>query len=361
MIAPELDIIPASDSTSWRQVLNQAERFDFYHLPAYHRLAEERGEGRGVLLVFRQGDKMAAWPFLLRSLQDVAGLEAVGKGWQDATSVYGYPGPICSSGAREDPLFANRFAQALLTAAKELNLVSLFSRLNPLLENMGLIDGLGTVLGLGETVSIDLSLEAKAQWSAYRKSHRYDIRRARREGVRAYRDQEWSHLDTFECLYSTFMQRVGAADHLFFDIDYLAGLREALGERLQLFVAEHERTVCSAALFVHTGAIIQYHLSASDPQCSRLAPAKLVIDEARLWGSTKGVRFLHLGGGVGAQEDGLFRFKAGFSPMRHRFCIWKHIVLPDVYEQMVEARQSWLTEKGQEPASTSFFPLYRAG
>ena len=157
------------------------------------------------------------------------------------------------------------------------------------------------------------------------------------------------------------MKKAGASDRYFFDRPYFLRLRDALGERLQLFVAEYDGIVCSAALFVHTGDIVQYHLSGSHPDFAKLAPSKVVLDEARLWSNRAGARFLHLGGGVGSKEDSLFMFKAGFSSLRHRFSVWKFIAKANLYSRLVDARRAWLATKGKQLVDTGFFPLYRAG
>lgn len=361
MPVSKLDVIPATDTKRWHEVLSQADGFDFYHLPEYHLVAEKAGEGTGMLFVYREASRMVAWPFLLRPVETVGGLEVIGKGFHDAISVYGYPGPIGSPGARNDPEFLDRFGSTLQATAKELKLVSMFSRLNPLLENVNLLRDIGTVLGLGKTVAIDLSSSSETQWAHYRKGHRYEIRKARRQGMRAYQDQNWTNFDEFIRLYTATMEKVGADERYFFDRSYFSRLQEALGKRLQLFIAEQEGIICSAALFVYTGDIIQYHLSGSNPDYARLAPSKLVLDEARLWGNTTDARFLHLGGGVGSSEDNLFLFKAGFSPLRYKFFVWNCIVLPEIYFQLVDARRAWLAENGQVLTSTNFFPLYRTG
>jgi len=359
MAVSALEVIPATDAARWHEVLSQTDGFDFYHLPEYHWVAEQNGEGQGVLFVYREASQVAAWPFLLRPVETVAGLEQPGQGFYDATSVYGYPGPICSSNVRNDTAFIHRFNLALQGVFKELKLVSLFSRLHPLLENVALVTG-GAVVRLGETVYIDLSLSPAIQLAHYRKSHRYEVRKARQQGIRAYRDQDWVHFDDFVHLYTLTMRKVHADSRYYFDRRYFWRLREALGERLQLFVADYAGRVCAAALFVHTGDIIQYHLAGSDPDYARLAPSKLVLDEARWWGNSLGARFLHLGGGVGSSQDDLFFFKAGFSPLRCPFFVWQHIVLPEIYTRLVDARRVWLAENGLAPTSTDFFPLYRA-
>lgn len=361
MAVSTLDVIPATDTERWHKILDQADSFDFYHLPEYHWVAEQNGEGRGVLFIYREASQMAAWPFLLRPVETVAGLEQAGQGFHDATSVYGYLGPICSPGARNDTGFIDRFNIALQGTFKDLKLVSLFSRLHPLLKNVDLVRNMGTIVGLGQTVFIDLRQSPEAQMARYRKSHRYEVRKARQQGIRAYQDQDWVHFEDFVRLYTLTMKKVNADGRYYFDRCYFLRLREALGERLQLFVAQHDGMVCSAALFVHTGDMIQYHLAGNNLDYAKLAPSKLVLDEARLWGNRLGAHFLHLGGGVGSRKDSLFSFKAGFSPLRCKFFVWHHIVLPEVYFQLVDARRVWLAENGMSLASTDFFPLYRAG
>ena len=324
------------------------------------RFAERRGEGTGVMLAYRENSHIAAWPFLLRPIGAVLGLEKAGKGLRDATSVYGYPGPVCNPIARSDRGFLERFGAAIQELAKDLGLVSMFSRLNPLLGGMEAAGTFGTLVELGKTVSMNLSMEPAIQRNEYRKGHRYEIDKARRMGLRAYRDQDWKCFEDFIRLYTVTMQKVEASCYYLFDRDYFLGLREAFGESLNLFVAEIDGVVCSAALFVRTGDIIQYHLSGTDPRYVRSAPSKLILDEARTWGNSTGAHHLHLGGGVGSREDNLFQFKAGFSPVRHSFFIWKWIAIPKIYAELVAARQAWRTRQELTTASSDFFPFYRA-
>ena len=356
----QLEIIPAADAQRWEAILAEAADLDCYHLARYHLLAERRGEGKGILMVYREGQRMAAWPFLLRPVATVPGLEGF-DGLYDASSVYGYPGPVGSPGAAHDEGFCRRFAASVQDAAQGLGLVSLFSRLNPFVDSLGLTRGLGTVRTVGETVWVDLSARPEEQWSAYRTNHQRDVAAARQRGLAVHRDAGWQQLDDFVRLYRTTMQRVGADSYYFFDKSYFLELREALGDRLQLFVARLGDAVPSAALAIHGGATVHYHLGGSDPGFRELAAMKTVLDEMRLWGCSTGARALHLGGGVGCRQDSLFRFKAGFSPLRRQYRVWSHIVQPEVYERLSRARRGWLARQGLAGEHAGFFPEYRAG
>lgn len=350
-------VIRSDQIISWQSVLDEVGDYDFYHLPDYHRLHEKLGFGEGLLIVFREGAKLIALPLLRRSISDVPGLEEYD--YYDATSVYGYPGPVFTPETTADVTFIKQFQVSLIEFAEKQRIVSFFSRLNPLLKNHNQLKGLGHVVGLNETVSINLSLPLDVQFAQYRKSHRYEVRRARRNGVTCYLDANWSSYDEFTRLYTETMLRVNAASKYYFDKKYFYELRKALGKRLHLFVAELNGEVCSAALFVHTKEIIQYHLSATNAKCMDHALSKIVIDEARIWGSSINAQRLHLGGGVNSREDSLFRFKDGFSNSRHRFYIWKWIALQDAYQDITKTRLQWLHEQGNNRKPSDFFPSYR--
>lgn len=350
-------VLTTMNGLEWTSVLERVGKYDFYHLFEYHELYEKLGEGRGLLLVYQHSEKIIALPILVRPISVVSGLKDFD--YYDATSVYGYPGPIASEEAADDSDFIRCFCQALRSYAKQHRLITFFSRMNPVLGNHELLTGIGEAVGLSDTVTIDLTAPLELQSAQYRKSHRYEIRRARREGMKVYRDVAWTRYDDFLRLYEETMQRVAADTSYFFDRTYFDDLQAVLGDRLHLFVAELDGTVCAASLFVHTNDIIQYHLSATSDECLRQAPSKLVIDEARKWGHSVGARWLHLGGGVGSKEDNLYRFKAGFSPIQHKFFIWKWIIQPDVYVEMTEKRQQWLTDHDRPIMNSSYFPAYR--
>ena len=356
----QLEIIPDLQRSKWANVLQESENFDFYHLPEYHILSEMNGEGRGVLFAYHEGSAMAAWPFLLRDIAKVDGLENSGLGFRDATSVYGYPGPIWNASATLCDGFFSRFQKSLARAARGMNIVSLFSRMHPIFGTVPFENTEGILEYKGQTVSIDLSSSSQDQISQYRENHRRGIHHARRDGYRAYREDTEEHLEDFIALYTETMQRVRASQEYFFGREYFRGFLNALGSHVNLFVARKDLAICSAALFVRTGPVIQYHLGGSNQEGMDHSLIKLIIDEARIWGASVGAKWLHLGGGVGAQEDSLFLFKAGFSQSRHNFFVWKNVLMPEIYENLVQVRKEYLLNRGHTFPGSVFFPLYRA-
>jgi hypothetical protein len=355
-----MGLVTAHDRSAWLHVLESVEQYDFYHLPDYHILAEHRGEGKGMLFVHREEDAIAAWPFLLRDVQEVEGLEDVGQGYKDATSVYGYPGPLYSRRAGEIEGFISRFHESLVSTALEMRIVSMFSRMNPLLGNTVQLDHFGYLERRGSTVYIDLMQSDDLQFSQFRADHRRKIRRARQQGFNVYRDEALVHLEDFAGMYAETMTRVNAKKSYLFDISYFKELRAALGDRLQMFVVEHEGKICTFSMFVRTGAIVQNHLSASTGDIESALGSRLVIDEARLWAKKAGATMMHLGGGFGGKEDGVFEFKSGFSKCRADFYLWKMVLLPSVYGRLTLARQGYFSTGADGRLDESFFPSYRS-
>ncbi len=353
-----LHVLQPEQQAQWMDVLAQSFQYDVYHLPGYHALAEERDEGQTRLLLYTEGPYFVAIPLLLRPIGAVPGLARIGEGWWDATSVYGYAGPIASHSDVPAPVLRD-FQTALCETLKEWRIVTVFSRLHPLIPQCGLLSGLGECVFVGQTVSIDLNLPVDVQRQQYRSNHKRDINRARREGITCVHDDDWKYLDTFIELYHETMGRTDATGYYFFDRAYFTHLRNALGNRLNLFVALKEGAVLSGALFTVCNSIIQYHLGGTYSRYLNLAPSKLIFDTVRIWGNELGVDIFHLGGGVGSREDGLFHFKAGFSSLRCQFKVWRMVVNQGVYKQLLEQKRLWSKAEGLEAVDNNYFPAYR--
>src|SRR5436190_459046 len=89
-------LLRPSDRSEWLNVLERVRACDFYHLPQYHESAQDRGEGLAHLFVYEEADFTFALPLLFRPLEDVDCLKGDEEHCLDATSVYGYAGPLAS-------------------------------------------------------------------------------------------------------------------------------------------------------------------------------------------------------------------------------------------------------------------------
>jgi hypothetical protein len=217
-----------------------------------------------------------------------------------------------------------------------------------------LVDAPGLVCH-GQTVYVDLAALPADARAGYRRAHRYDVRQLEASGFRAVVD-DWHLYDEFIRLYLGTMDRVESSDYYRFSPDYFAALRSALGDRLHLCsVLAPDGAVAAGGLFVECGPLMQYHLSGTSSVHARSAPTKLMLDCMIREGVARGLRHLHLGGGVGCREDNLFLFKAGFSSLRAEFHSYREVLQPAAYQDLCRRRSC-----DTDPTDLmGFFPAYR--
>lgn len=351
-------VVTLDDQTAWDQALEQCRPYDVYHTAGYHRVAERSGAGSARLFVFEAGESVIAFPYLVRNVGNLPWIES--SAHRDATSVYGYAGPVSNVRDPGSELTAE-FGDALTNALARERVVSLFSRLHPLLENRSLVAHLGDIAPCGSTVSIPLT--PPRDWLRDMSSnHRRDIRKARQSGVTVGEDPGFETLDGFVQAYHDTMARRRAKDDYFFPADYFRALRKELGSVLQVFIARDAdgQILCWVLVFA-CGPILQYHLSATPGEHVSRSAIKTIFFEVSRWGAERGYQWFHLGGGLGgAVEDGLFRFKRGFSKNTHGFDLLKICLDPKIYDDLCRRRQEWIEEFASDAGEESYFPHYRA-
>lgn len=332
----------------WARVLG-ALQHDAYHLPKYVELDSTRPDHQPGAYVFESGYGTLFLPLIVR---DIPGTEL-----RDASSPYGYPGPLfCVSEGVDARLFLTHAIGEMRGFLAERGNVALFVRMHPLMPvPVEPFRESGAIVVHGPTISIDLSKTNEEMWSDLRQNHRRGINKARRAGVSFHHDAEWAGFETFVELYEATMRRQNAAEQYFFSREYFEKLRDTLGGTFQLLTVRHEHRVISAGAFSECNGIVQYHLSGSAEDYLPLQPLKLLLHEAGKWARERGNHVLHLGGGVGVAQDSLFSFKAGFSKRTAQFCTWRLITNPQAYRGLA-------LERGLDEGpidETGFFPIYR--
>jgi len=349
---------------AWDEQLEATPR-DVYHTAGFHAYAEGSGEGEAGLLVAGDRDRWLAWPYLLRPVAQVDGLEDASAA--DVTSVYGYSGPLASGCVPGDEFLADAWRE-IAGVWREQGVVSAFTRFHPLLENAALIgripwgdsraDEPAPVAPLGRTISIDLTLADAAIRSGYSESLRRQIKNYRQVGQVTTHDESWDDLEAFTSLYHETMSRNEADEYYFWDVENFRRLRASLDGHVHLLVTRVGDVVGAAGLFTEYQGIVQEHLMAANEALASVSPYKVLIDDTAHWAKLRGNSVLHLGGGRGAREDSLFEFKRRFSPRRHEFFTGRWILDRARYDELVEARSAAVGPG--KTLSPGYFPRYRA-
>ncbi|MBD1590433.1 GNAT family N-acetyltransferase [Arthrobacter sp. S1_S22] len=292
------------DDADWDPHITRLGASGAYSSAAYHRasaLLEPEGT-RPVLLAFVDEAGEVALPLLLRPLPN-------GDGW-DATSAYGYGGPI----GRGTPNLA-AFGAALDEWAHEYGVVSTFLRLNPLLGNGRLVPPTADLIDVGLTVGWNLNPGRDLRLGMHGDRLR-GVRRAERSGVTVTVTPRPSNLDSMRALYEATMQRQQAAGMYFFPESYWRALVTQDKLLMTLLVEGWlEDNVVCAQLCLVSDHWLHSHLVGGN-EVSRAVNASTACHLAAAeWGQENGLTGFHLGGGLGGREDSpLYVFKQRFDP-----------------------------------------------
>ncbi|PRX55303.1 GNAT family N-acetyltransferase [Flagellimonas meridianipacifica] len=330
----------------WDSVVNECDFKDAYHSYSYHQLAKKKNE-EPILIHYAEGSKIIALPLLLRKID--------GTRYYDATSVYGYPGPITKG--IPSGYDCKNFQMQLEKFCMDNDIISIFSRLNPFISRQNdCLNQLGRIEAIGNVIYLNLNTSLEGQRSEYHKRLKTYINKSRRTYSIKKADGD-KDLDTFISLYQENMVRVNADKSYFFDRAYFLDLFNCPDFETELLLALKNDTkeVAGGAIFIKKDGIIQYHLSGTSEKYLDLNPIKLLIDEMRIKGTEENFRYFNLGGGVGGRKDSLFYFKSGFSKKQIPFKVWKFKANSEVYHELVRQER----RGGQFDKSTNYFPEYR--
>ena len=297
------------DDAQWDELVARLDADDVYLRLDYHRASAELEPvpALPVLLHWRSEDGAeVALPLLLRALP--GGLD----GW-DATSAYGYGGPIAANGTTIDTA---AFGAALDTWARANRAAATFLRFHPLLENARLAPATAELIELGSTVAWDVSAERGELLPLMHSHHRRAARKADRAELEVRVTAGATDLTAFRAMYDDTMRRQEAADFYFFPDAYWEALvATGAGGELVLIEGLLDGEPVAAQLCFARGPWLHYHLGASADAARAIGASNRCFLAAAEWAQSRGMTRFHLGGGVGGGSDSpLFVFKHRYDP-----------------------------------------------
>ncbi len=306
---------------------------------------------RGVACLGRSSDRTLFLPLLLADVPEELGLPA---GMIDARSPDGYPGLLFDG----EPATLPAILPELVHFLESQRVISCFLRSHPLLgASADTFRSIGHVVEHAPTVGIGLTRSIENLRADMRHGHRYEIGRALEAGF-SVRFDDWDLLPAFRDQYNALMDRVDASVAYRFSNRYFDRFADSVdGTAHMATVLSPSGEPAAGSLFTSCDGIVQYHLAASDPRFGKDAVQKVSVDGIIGWALEHGAEWLHLGGGVGARDDSLLRFKSGFGGTPFPYHTVNLVCNPDRVEQ---ADRAWMRRAGHPSAIPSFFPLYRA-
>ncbi|MEO6867118.1 MAG: GNAT family N-acetyltransferase [Gaiellales bacterium] len=291
----------------WDSLVARLGGDDVYERYGYHAASAhlEVPGTQPVLLHFTdlgEGGEVAL-PLLLRPLPD-------GAAGFDATSAYGYGGPVALG-----EIDRAAFGAALDAWAAERGVVATFLRFHPLLANARLAPAGAELIELGSTVGWRVTPERGELLPLMHSHHRRAARKADRAELELRVTVAPESLDAFRTMYDETMRRQEATAFYFFDDAYWQALIDDCGGDVVLIEGLLEGEPVAALLCMAHGANLHYHLGASTDVARSIGASNRCFLAAAEWAQANELTTFHLGGGVGGGSDSpLFTFKHRYDP-----------------------------------------------
>lgn len=337
----------------WDSIVCSFSNYDVYYLSGYVTSLKLHGDGEPILLFYSDDFCRGINVVMKRDIaldKHFVGKITEGK-YYDIATPYGYGGWFFEG----DNGCSSKFKEEYLSWCEENGVVSEFVRFHPVLENaadsknVSLYD----IVYLGKTVAIQLDSE-ELIWERFSSQNRSHLRVAMKEGVRVEIETSKEALDVFKKIYKTTMDNDDAATYYYFEDEFFESLRNDLSGKFAVFTAYLGDIPIAASIMLYAGKKMNYHLSGQLYEYRRYSGTSLILYEAAKWGCHHGYEWLHLGGGLGAQEGPLYDFKKSFYKKGEDklFHVGRAILNPRLYNELLEMRE--------DIPDSNYFPKYRA-
>jgi hypothetical protein len=351
-------IISFEQVKEWDSVVRSFPNYDVYYLSGYAKAFSLHGDGNPILIYY-EGPTLRGIYVAMR--RDVARAKPfIGKINEgccyDLVSPYGYGGFVLDGEVNDDTLGV--LYEEFVSCMKEMNVICNFTRYSPVLKNAIPMKKIFNVIDLGKTVAMDLASEELIWNNIIGKCHN-KINKAVRNGLTVHHSNaDFNLFKTFMDIYRETMDHDDATDYYYFPEEFYRSIHEDLHDEYELFYVEFDGRIIAMAIMLFANGMMHYHLSGSLVEYRNMAPTNLLLYEAAKWGCRKGLKLLHLGGGLGSGEDSLYVFKMSFNKNSDfQFSISKDVFDKEKYDDLIRIRKESDESFNSE---SSFFPLYRA-
>ena len=351
------EIITLDRLVYWDKIVKSFSQYDIYYLSGYVKAFEIHGDGIPLLLYYQKDNLRGISVMMKRDISSDNHFNGLlpEDSLYDIVTPYGYGGFIFEGNTSTENIieFDRLFAELLNSK----NIISVFYRFHPQLNNADVLRSVIDVIDLGKTVEIDLQ-SMETIWSDFTSKNRNTIRKSEKKGVVIKNGQDKALFDQFIEIYNHTMDNDNADLYYYFDENFYKSIQSYLQDNYEMFYAEFDGKIIAMSIILFANKRMHYHLSGQVFEYRNFAATNLLLYKAACWGVEKGFKKFHLGGGVGSGEDGLFKFKKAFNRYKYnQFSIGKKIYNQEKYDFLVSLRNR---NDLNFDINSSFFPLYRA-
>ena len=342
-----IKLIDLAHSKEWDETVKSFADWDVYYLSGYVKAFHIHGDGDPYLLYYEDNGLRAIYVYMRR--------KTTLPGVYDSVTPYGYGGVLFEGNASEENRIA--FWTAYVAKMKEENIVDNFVRYHPVLRNAEPLNVISNVIDMGKTITMDLSTP-DVIWENIISKNRNMIRKAEKNGIEIRHGKGQELFGDFKRIYNATMRKDHAVKYYYFEDAFYESIHKDLYDNYEMFYAVLNGEIIAMSIMIYGNKQMHYHLSGSMIEYRNLAPSNLLLYKAALWGCELGLKTFHLGGGVGSEEDNLYKFKAEFNRNSdYQFSIGKEVFDQKIYDELVKIRRE--TDPSFNEFS-NYFPLYRA-
>ncbi len=342
-----LTVYTLDQTEKWDTVVRSFKKYDVYWLSGYVKAFQIHGDGEPLLFYFDDGNTRGINVVMKRDVEKDERFKSKipENRFFDFATPYGYGGWIIE-GEKNEELF-----KAYQNWIDKNGIICEFIRFHPMVKNHDSVCSFYEVIQLGEVVHMNLSTPEDI-WNNITSKNRNMIRKAIKNDIKIYNGRFPDIYEKFRIIYNSTMDKDEAEDYYYFEPDFYTSVLTDLPQNSQVFWADKDGQVIAASIMIFANGYMNYHLSGSIREFNSMAPGNLILYEAALWGCANGYKTFYLGGGVGAGEDSLFKFKRAFfkGDLNH-FYIGKKIYDQERYDSLVNIRG--------EVENKRYFPKYR--
>ena len=332
-----LNVYTGDQRDEWNSIVKSFKNWDIYYLFEYANTFEVHGDGEPLLLVYQDEDAYFCYVVMQSDIADCPQLTGrLEKGrYYDFSSPYGYGGPLTDRTIPEQS--QKKYLQEVRAYGRENHIISQFIRFHPLLGNDRALPLAIETRYLRDTIYIDTS-SREIIMSNMDSKNRNMVRKGIKSGVTIVQ-RPITDYQEFSSMYEETMKRNEADSYYLFSESYFRAQMD-LADYACIFYAIREEIPIAGSIMYYNHQFMHYHLSGACTEYRRYAPSNLLLYEAGCWASERGIRKLHLGGGMSA-DDSLFGFKKQFNKNgKLPFAIGRTIFDAEAYAELMKLRKA---------------------
>jgi hypothetical protein len=336
-----------ADRELWRKFM--PERSSVYGSLGNALIGEKLLNRVARLHVIESEDGWISYPMHLRSLSQLPFTVDISSRWDSGTPEF--TGPYTFG---EDRMLAQKYPLFRSSLAQREGIVAEFAHLNPW-------SGAEQVLNDGSSCDRQIIWSDTTLDPEYlRHQHlehrcRKCLNKAERAGLRTVEISTPEEIREFVRIYQGTMSRNHALESYYFTEEYFTAFREFLPFNSRFTLTIHQNRAIGALFILFDDENVYAYLGGSDAAFHRLSPATFQIWDTISWAHRNCKKRLVLGGGYAA-NDGIFRFKASFSPLLRSFYVYRKVHRGEDYMRLDQAFRAF---HGLGSEQLSYFPSYR--